>query len=131
MKAISDALAGITDRVFLKDRPQAVPEKLKTFCVVDVSSWVNNKEQDASGVFDYYTGVVYISLFVRDKVTPNGLQQVDINKVDALVKEALERFPIVNTKLGVKVMRPKPLVAVSDEDGFHYSLIQASLTTYF
>lgn len=131
MKVLYDAMEGVTERTFLKDRPQAVSEKLKTFCVVDVSNWINNKEIGSDGDFDYYTGVVYISLFVRDKVTPHALNQLDINTMDMVVKKALERFPVVNAEFGVKIVKPRTLVAVSDEDGFHYSLISASLTTYF
>ena len=131
MKCLYDAMLGVTDAVYIKDRPQAVSKRTKTFCVVDVSNWIRNKEIDNGGDFDWYNAIVYISLFVRDKETSDAVNQLDIMKMDELIKKTEAKFPIERRDLNVKICNPRMLVSTSDENGFHYTLISASLTTYF
>lgn len=131
MEALYEAMKGIAGAVYLKERPQAVGDKVNSFIVVDVSGFVNNKELDPSGDFDYYTGQVYVSIFVRDKVTSKNFQQVNILRLDELMKKVQERFPIVDRERGFKALNPRLMIAAGDDDGWHYSLISARFTTYF
>lgn len=131
MEVLYNAMKGIAGDVFLKDRPQAVSEKIDDFIVVDVSGFLNNKEMDSTGAFDYYTGQVYVSIFVRDKVTSKKMYMIDINKMDKLMQKVFEKFPIVDEGKSVMVYNPRLMVSSSDEDGWHYSLLQARLKTYF
>jgi hypothetical protein len=131
-EALFNAMEGIADRVYL-ERPQAISsdKKVNSFIVVDVSGFLNNKELDPSGSYDYYTGQAYVSIFVRDKVTSKAMNQERINTLDDLMQKVHDKFPVVDRERGVKFCRPRFMVSASDEDGFHYSLISVRLTTYF
>lgn len=129
LQALYNGLEGCAEKVYLKDRPQATSDKTNNYLVVDVSSYLSNGEVDDS--FDYHTGRVYVWCFQRDRKSSKSVYEIDINKLDELSKKVQEKFPIVDRELNVKIYRPKVMVSASDDNGWHYVLISANLTTYF
>ncbi len=130
-QAMYEAVKGCADAVYIADRPTAVSDKTDTFIVVDIPSYINNREMDRSGDFGYYVTTATIDLFVRDKKTSQKVGQVDIVKMDKMLKALMGVFPIKDTERGVLIYNPKTILSASDGNGFHYTSIQARLTTYF
>lgn len=131
LQALYEAVQGCVEAVYIADRPTAVSEKTQTFIVVDIPSYISNREMDRSGDFGYYTMTATIDVFVRDKQSALKVGQVDIVKMDTLLKKVLGLFPIEDTERSVFVSNPRTILSASDGNGFHYTSIQARLTTYF
>lgn len=131
IQALYEAVQGCADAVYIADRPTAVLPKTDTFIVVDIPSFINNREMDRNGDFGYYTMTATIDIFVRDKQTAQKVGQVNIIKMDTLLKKILSLFPIEDKERGVLVSNPRTILSASDGNGFHYTSIQARLTTYF
>lgn len=131
LQALYEAVQGCADAVYIADRPTAVSEKTGTFIVVDIPSYISNREMDRSGDYDYYVATATIDIFVKDKKSAQKVGQVDIVKMDALLKKVLALFPIEDTERNVFVSNPRTILSASDGNGFHYTSIQARLTTYF
>lgn len=131
MKVAHDAVKAVCDKVYLKDRPKSVDQKSDAYIVVDMPSYISNREIDYSGSFDYYVTTINIYIYVRDKVTPKHFENIDIVKMDELLKQVLALFPIADKEKGVKIHRPRVVVSNSDGDGWHFSLVSARMTTYF
>ena len=125
-----EALKTVVDNVYLNN-PQAVADKVSEYAVIAPSNYVSNREMDTSGEFDHYVTSVTIALFVRDKKTSKATGQMNILKIDALLKKVLALFPIADKEKNVKVNRPRVTLSTSDGDGWHYTIITARLTTYF
>lgn len=117
--------------MYVADRPKAVAEKTKSFIVVDIPNYVSNRELNRDGSYNYYVTTASIDLFVRDKMTAQRVEMLDINKMDELLKQILEKFPIKDEEHEIFVTNPRVILSASDGDGFHYTSIQARLTTYF
>lgn len=131
LQALYEAVDGIADARYIADRPTAVAEKTNTFIVVDVNNYISNREINRSGDYNYYVTTASVDLFVRDKKTAQKVEQVNIVKMDELLKKVLNRFPIVDKERGVMISNPRTILSASDGEGFHYTSIQARLTTYF
>lgn len=131
IQALYEAVQGVADAVYIADRPTAVLPKTDTFIVVDIPSYISNREMDKTGDFGYYVTTATIDLFVRDKQTAQKVGQVNILKMDTLLKKLLELFPIKDEERSVLVSNPRVILSASDGNGFHYTSIQARLTTYF
>lgn len=126
-----EAVLPVVGKVFLKDRPKSVEEQVDSYAVVDIPAYVSNREMDYSGSYDYYVTTINISIFVRDKVSPKHVENINIVKMDEILKKVHALFPIADKEKSVKIHRPRVVVSDSDNDGWHYTLISARLTTYF
>lgn len=124
-----NAVEGICDKVYL-DRPKAVGEKVSSYAIVSCPNYVSNRELGQDD-FDYNITTVDIDVFVKDKVTSQKLNQMNIGKLDELTKAVLDKFPIVDKEKSVKIHNPRVIFSGSDGDGWHYAMIAARLTTYF
>lgn len=130
LQGLYNAVDGIADKVYVADRPKAVADKTKSFIIVDLPSYVSNRELNRDGSFNYYVTTATIDLFVRDKLTAQRVEMLDINKMDELLKKLLEVFPIKDKEHSIFVYNPRVILSASDGEGFHYTSIQARLTTY-
>lgn len=131
LNVLYDAVDGIADARYVADRPKSVGTKTNTFIVVDIPNYIANREIDKSGAFDYFVTTATIDVFVRDKLTAQRTEMLDVLTMDKLLKKTLEKFPIVDEERGVRVTNPRVILSASDGEGFHYTSIQARLTTYF
>ncbi|MCR5533718.1 MAG: hypothetical protein K6F47_00865 [Bacteroidaceae bacterium] len=116
------------DKVFPQDRPNATTDKLKEFIVVSLPySFVNRELSEDDWWLD--ATVVY-DIYVADKKSANNPVQVDDKSMKRLRDALLKTFPLVNRNLGIKIVRPRiVIVSSSDGNGYHYSRVQARMTT--
>ncbi len=124
---IGNAVKGICDKVYPRNRPQAVDTKIDSYIVVCFPSSIYNNEISDNGVFNDYTTTAQIEVYVRDTVSsanPNGF---NVSKVEEKVKAVLEKFPI-STK-NVLVSNPRITLQDDDGDGFSVTIIQGKLRT--
>lgn len=124
---IGNAVKGICDKVYPRNRPQAVDTKIDSYIVVCFPSSIYNNEISDNGIFNDYTTTAQIEVYVRDTVSsanPNGF---NVSKVEEKVKAVLEKFPI-STK-NVLVSNPRITLQDDDGDGFSVTIIQGKLRT--
>lgn len=124
---IGNAVKGICDKVYPRNRPQAVDTKIDSYIVVCFPSSIYNNEISDNGIFNDYTTTAQIEVYVRDTVSsanPNGF---NVSKVEEKVKAVLEKFPI-STK-NILVSNPRITLQDDDGDGFSVTIIQGKLRT--
>lgn len=116
-------------KVYPHDRPNATTDKLTQFIVVSLPYSVSNKmlgEDD-----DWWLDMtVVFDIYVADKKTASNPKEFDMKPMKTLRSGLRALFPIVDTTLGIKITRPRTVVnAGSDGNGYHYTRIQAKMTT--
>lgn len=115
--------------VFPQERPNAVTEKLSEFLVVSLPYSSSNRllGEDTDWWIDM---TVVFEAYVRDRKSASEPKLFDLKKMRTLREGIRALFPIVDYGLGVKMTRPRTVVnASSDGHGYHYTRIQAKLTT--
>ena len=116
-------------KVFPQERPNAVTEKLSAFIVVSLPySEVNRTVGEDD---DWWLDeTVVFEVYVADLKSAQSPKRFDIPTMKTLREGIRGLFPIVDTTLGIKLTRPRTVVnASSDGNGYHYSRIQARMTT--
>lgn len=124
---IGNAVKGICDKVYPRNRPKSVDTKIDSYIVVYFPSSIYNNEISDSGSYNDYTTTAQIEVYVRDTVSsanPNGF---NVSKVEKKVKAVLEKFPI-STK-NILVSNPRITLQDDDGDGFSVTIIQGKLRT--
>ena len=119
----------VCTKVFQQERPNASTEKLTHFMVVSLPYSPSNKTIGESDDW-WLDQTVVFEIFVADKKTAYDPKAFDSDKMRRLRSELRSLFPIVDTVLGIKITRPRTVItASSDGNGYHYSRIQAKMTT--
>ncbi len=124
---IGNAIKGICDKVYPRNRPKAVDTNIGSYIVVCFPSSIYNNEINNDGSYNDYTTTAQIEVYVRDTVSsanPNGF---NVSKVEEKVKAVLEKFPI-STK-NILVSNPRITLQDDDGDGFSVTIIQGKLRT--
>lgn len=119
----------VCQKVYPQERPNAVTEKLTEFIVVSLpySESIKTLGEDDDWWFDE---TVVFEIYVADKKTANDPKLFNTEKMEALREGIRALFPMYDETLGIKITRPRIVVnASSDGNGYHYSRIQAKLTT--
>lgn len=119
----------VCDKVFPQERPNAVTDALRSFIVVSMPySEVNRMVGEDD---DWWLDeTVVFELYVADLKTAQSPKRLDIATMKSMRNGIRDLFPIVDTDLGIKLTRPRCVVnASSDGNGYHYSRIQARMTT--
>lgn len=119
----------VCTKVYPQERPNAVTDKLTEFIVVSLPYSESNKmlgEDD-----DWWLDeTVVFEIFVADKKTAADPKLFNTKKMSTLRSNLLVLFPIIDTDLGIKITRPRTVInASSDGNGYHYTRIQAKMTT--
>lgn len=118
----------VCNRTFLQ-RPSATDKKLTEFIVVSLPYSFSNKSLEDGDDYWLDLTVVY-EIFVADRKTANSPNEFNNPKMKELRKQLFGLFPIVDRELGVKITSPRTVIpASSDGNGYHYTRIQAKLTT--
>lgn len=128
LRSMYDAVDGIADKTYLQDRPKAVSDSLDSYIVVEIPSGLSSGVIDA-GVSDYddYVSTCRFTLFVRNRTRAGNINEIDVAKVDSMMKSILGIFPVSDGK--VQITTPSIVLSGDDESGFHYVFIQARLRT--
>ena len=119
----------VCSKVYPQDRPNATTDKLTQFIVVSLPYSESNKmlgEDD-----DWWLDMtVVFEIYVADDKTASNPKQLDVKTMKSLRSQLKALFPIVDDNLGISITRPRTvIVASSDGNGYHYSRIQAKMTT--
>lgn len=124
---LGNAVKGICDKVYPRNRPQAVDKKIDSYIVVDVPYTIVNNEMDGEGRYNDYTTSVHIEVYVRDNVSASNPNGFDVSKVSEKVKAVQNIFPI-NTD-NIIVRNPVIRLQADDDNGFSVTVITCSLRT--
>lgn len=117
----------VCKRTFPQDRPNATDSKLKEFIVLSLPYSPTNKTMGEDD--DWWIDVtVVFEIFVADRKTNQNPKEFNQPAMKELRKKVFDLFPIITDKF--KIVRPRTVIpASSDGNGYHYTRIQAKLTT--
>jgi hypothetical protein len=124
-----NAAKTVMSHVYL-DRPKAVSDKVSEYAVVYCPNYINNRELGGEDALNYYVTTVDIDLYIRDKQTSQQTNQMNVKRIDKVLKDIMALFPIINKEKSVMIHNPRVIFSSSDGEGWHYVLITARLTTY-
>lgn len=124
---VGNAVNGICDRVYARNRPKAVEDRPDSYIVVFFPSGIYNNEMNDDGSYNDYTTVAQIEVYVRDKSSSKNPNNFNVSKVDEKVRAVLEKFPISTEN--ILVINPQITLQTDDGDGFSVTIIQGKLRT--
>jgi hypothetical protein len=128
-KAMGKQAKKVCKSVFEQDRPNATTEKLTEFIVVSLPYSEVNRTLGENDDWWLDQTVVY-EIFVADKKSAANPKQLDDKAMKRLREDLFATFPIVDHNQGFKIVRPRTVIpASSDGNGYHYTRIQAKMTT--
>lgn len=124
---VGNAVNGICDRVYARNRPKSVEDRLDSYIVVFFPAGIYNNEMNDDGSYNDYTTVAQIEVYVRDKSSSKNPNSFNVSKVDEKVRAVLEKFPISTES--ILVISPQITLQTDDGDGFSVTIIQGKLRT--
>ena len=124
---VGNAVKGICDRVYARNRPKAVDDRPDSYIVVFFPTGIYNNEMNDDGSYNDYTTVAQIEVYVRDKPSSRNPNSFNVSKVDEKVRAVLEKFPISTEN--ILVTSPQITLQTDDGDGFSVTIIQGKLRT--
>lgn len=118
----------VCENTFLQERPNATDPKLTEFIVVSLPYSTSNKTMGETD--DWWIDLtVVFEIFVADLKTNQSPKEFNQPVMKELRKSLFEQFPMVRQGM-FKIVRPRTVIpASSDGNGYHYTRIQAKLTT--
>ena len=124
---VGNAVNGICDRVYARNRPKSVEDMPDSYIVVFFPAGIYNNEMNDDGSYNDYTTVAQIEVYVRDKSSSKNPNNFNVSKVDEKVRAVLEKFPISTEN--ILVINPQITLQTDDGDGFSVTIIQGKLRT--
>lgn len=124
---VGNAMKGVCDRVFPRNRPKAVDKKINSYIVVFFPSSIYNNEMNSDGVYNDYSTTLQLEVYVKDKVSADNPNTFDVSAVDEKVQEVMDKFPISTKNLIVS--NPRITLQTDDGAGFSVTIIQGRLRT--
>lgn len=124
---VGNAMKGVCDRVFQRNRPKAVDKKINSYIVVFFPSSIYNNEMNSDGVYNDYSTTLQLEVYVKDKVSAENPNTLDVAQVDEKVKAVMDKFPISTKNLIVS--NPRITLQTDDGAGFSVTIIQGRLRT--
>ena len=124
-----NAVDGICDKRYLKDRPKSVPvsERPDSYIVISLPYSIYNNEISDTGVYNDFTTTAQIEIFVRDKASSKNPNEFNVLAMDEKVEKVMKLFPIATEDFIVS--RPNVTMQTGDGDGFSVTIIQGFLRT--
>ncbi len=118
----------VCGRTFLQERPNATDAKLSAFIVSSLPYSTVNRTLGEND--DWWIDLtVVFEIFVADRKSNQNPKEFDSVKMKELRGKLFELFPIVVPEK-FKIVRPRTVIpASSDGNGYHYTRIQAKMTT--
>ena len=124
---VGNAVNGICDRVYARNRPKSVNDRTDSYIVVFFPAGIYNNEMNDDGSYNDYTTVAQIEVYVRDKPSSKNPNNFNVSKVDEKVRAVLEKFPISTEN--ILVISPQITLQTDDGNGFSVTIIQGKLRT--
>lgn len=120
---------GICSKVFPQERPNALTEDLKEFIVVSLPYSSVNRTLGECDDWWLDMTVVY-EIFVADRKSAGDPKLLNDKKMKQLREAVYGTFPMIDKSRRFKITRPRTVIpASSDGNGYHYTRIQAKMTT--
>ena len=96
-KGLWDAVDGICDKRYLKDRPKSVPvtERPDSYIVINAPFTIYNNEISDNGSYNDYTTTVQLEIYVRDNVTAYNPNEFNVIAMSDKVGKVMSLFPII------------------------------------
>lgn len=79
---VGNAVNGICDRVYARNRPKSVDDRPDSYIVVFFPAGIYNNEMNDDGSYNDYTTVAQIEVYVRDKPSSKNPNNFNVSKVD-------------------------------------------------
>ena len=118
----------VCSRTFLQERPNATDPKLTEFIVVSIPYSTVNKTLGERDDWWFDVTVVF-EIFVADRTTSQSPKEFNQPAMKRLRESLFNIFPIVVPNQ-FKIDYPRTVIpASSDGNGYHYTRIQAKMTT--
>ena len=124
---VGNAVNGICDRVYARNRPKSVNDRTDSYIVVFFPAGIYNNEMNDDGSYNDYTTIAQIEVYVRDKPSSKNPNNFNVSKVDEKVRAVLEKFPISTEN--ILVISPQITLQTDDGNGFSVTIIQGKLRT--
>ena len=119
----------VCEKVYPQERPNAVTETVKDFIVVSLPYSEVNRTMGENDDWWVDMTVVY-EIYVADKKSAADPKAFNLQRMKALRDALRSLFPIFDTESRFKITRPRTVInAASDGNGYHYSRVQARMTT--
>lgn len=119
----------VCSRTFPQDRPNATDSKLKEFIVVSLPYSTVNRTLGENDDWWFDMTVVF-EIFVADRGAARDPKEFDWRAMKRLRESLFALFPIIDANRRFKITRPRTVItASSDGNGYHYSRVQAKMTT--
>ena len=129
LEVMGKQVRGICEKVYPQERPNAVTEGLTEFIVVSLPYSVSNKILGEDDDWWIDLTVVY-EIYVADKKKASNPKEFNLNKMKPLREQLFATFPVTDKENRFVIARPRTVViASSDGNGYHYTRVQARLTT--
>jgi hypothetical protein len=127
LQVMDERAQTVSPVTFPQYRPNAVTEGLKEFIVVSLPYSEVNKTLGEDD--DWWLDMtVVFEIFVADRKTAQNPKEMNVPAMKRLRKALFGIFPIVDGRF--KITRPRTVIpASSDGNGYHYTRIQAKMTT--
>ena len=118
----------VCKRTFLQERPGATDSKLTEFVVCSLPYSSSNRTMGEKD--DWWLDLtVVFEIFVADRKSSQSTKEFNLPTMKELREQLFDLFPIVSEGK-FKIVRPRTVIpASSDGNGYHYTRIQAKLTT--
>lgn len=130
LEVMYEAAKEVCENVYLQNRPSSTTTKNEKFIVVELPSVITNNEISQDGSYNDFSTTGQFTIFVKDRSSSKNGNATPIEKTNELVNSLKGLFPIKDKEKSVKLRRPKIMIPpVSDERGFHYTVIQCDITT--
>lgn len=128
-KVMGRSALTICDYVFEDNRPNASDERLTQFIVVTLPYSAMNKIVGECDDWWIDMTVVY-DIYVADLKSAKKPNRTNSDVMKDLRQKCYALFPIVDSELGIKITRPRTVInSASDGNSYHYTRIQAKMTT--
>ena len=124
---IGNAVKGICDKVYPRSRPKSIDTKIDSYIVVYFPSAIYNNEISNNGSYSDYTTTAQIAVYVRVTVSSSNPNGFNVAKVEKVVKQVLDKFPISTDN--ILVSNPQITLQADDGNGFSATIIQGRLRT--
>ena len=127
LETMDRAAQAVCERTFLQERPNATDSKLTQFVVVSLPY---SEVSRTMGDDDYWRDItVCFEIYVADRKTRENPKELNLPVMKELRKALMGVFPIVMPGQ-YKIDFPRIVIpASSDGNGYHFSRIQAKMTT--
>lgn len=126
-KSMYDAVVGVSDEVYIQDRPQSIDKRIDSYILLEINSPIVNNEMNPNGEYDTFSGVVRFVLFVRNRTSAKNFNAININMMDEKFQELMSVFPISDDF--VHITRQSVLMSGNDGSDFHFVAVNALIKT--